>query len=318
MSTFRIALALGIGVVLALGALGLFPLALVAAAMLLPVLTVIYLYDVDVYEDQPAYVIGLTMVWGALAGAVIAVLAQEVTPVGAVSVTEDSVSFVLERGVFLPALSVLLMLCGPLVLLRYRKFNDVLDGTTFGVASAAAFVAVIVLVQAFSFLREGLSPEGRVVPWLVQLTMAAIAVPILTTSVMGATAGALWLRYRAPVRDRIALGLLGRPLVAVAVAAATLVVSSLALALLPGGLALALLIALDALALVWLRQVIHIGLLEESSEIAIGPEIRCANCGNITASHTFCSSCGISLRALPKARRREVPPPPREPSTADA
>ena len=310
MRAFRISLAVGVALVFLLGAVGLFPVALVAAAILLPVVTVMYLYDVEVYEDEPALVLGLTMIWGAIAGAGLTLLMMAIAPIDATSVVTDDSSAVIDRAVLFPLISVPLMLAGALVLLPYRRFNDVLDGTTFGVASAAAFISVVTLVSGFDYLDEGLSPAGLIVPWLVRLAVVAVAVPLFTTSSVGAVAGAFWLRYRAPVRDRAALGLLGQPPFALVLAAVLFVAANLIEVLLPGGLVLALLLVLDALALVWLRQVIHIGLLEEAAEIEIGPDIVCANCGSRTPSHTFCSNCGISLRALPKGRAPEAPSPP--------
>ena len=61
--------------------------------------------------------------------------------------------------------------------------------------------------------------------------------------------------------------------------------------------------ALAAVALLWLRRVLHLGLLEEAFEIEIGDEVVCANCGQPTRRHTFCGNCGISLHALPKRPR---------------
>ena len=46
-----------------------FPVAIVAAAILVPLVTIIYLYDVDVYENEPIRVVALTFLWGALVGA---------------------------------------------------------------------------------------------------------------------------------------------------------------------------------------------------------------------------------------------------------
>ena len=57
--------------------------------------------------------------------------------------------------------------------------------------------------------------------------------------------------------------------------------------------------ALAVLALLWLRQVIHVGLLEEALLIEDAPIITCANCGHRTRRGTFCESCGIALAALP-------------------
>ena len=53
MATFRICLGLGLGTVLVLGLAGLYPVALIAAAVLRPVLVVVYMFDVNVFEDLP-------------------------------------------------------------------------------------------------------------------------------------------------------------------------------------------------------------------------------------------------------------------------
>ncbi|HTP20692.1 MAG TPA: hypothetical protein VMJ65_13865, partial [Solirubrobacteraceae bacterium] len=65
---FRLALGLGTTAVIVLAALQLFPVALIAAALLFPTLVVLYFVDVNVYEDEPIWVMGLTIGWGAVAG----------------------------------------------------------------------------------------------------------------------------------------------------------------------------------------------------------------------------------------------------------
>jgi hypothetical protein len=310
MLTFRASLAAGIVTVVVLAALHLFPVALVAAAVLVPLITVIYLYDVDVYEDEPLLVIGLTMLGGALGGVLVALLAGALSPADATLAFERGAGDVLVRGVVIPLVSVALILLPVLVLLRHRRFNDVLDGTTFGSAAAVSLTGAVVLVQSTSYLSGDVSPDGDVLSWILRLLTIAVAVPVLSAAVMGAAAASLWLRHRAPVHDRHALGPLGRPIVAIPVAAAALVAAALLQLYLPGGLSLAVLLLLAAVALVWLRRAIHLGLLQEAAEIAIGPEISCGNCGGRTAQHTFCSECGVALRALPKAPSPEPPPAP--------
>jgi len=317
MQTFRVTLALGVVTVVVLAAFGLFPVALVAAAILVPLITVTYLYDVDVYEDQPLYVVGLTMVGGALGGVAIALLARAIAPADASFAIDASGVDALVRGVVIPLLSAVVILLPALVLLRYPKFNDVLDGSTFGAAAAISFTGAEVLVQSYSYLSGSLSADGMFLPWMLRLLSVAVAVPVLTAAVMGAAAAALWLRYRATVRDRDALGALGRPAVAIPVAAAVLIMAALVQLYLPVGVSLPVLVLIAAAGLVWLRQVIHLGLLQEAAEVGMGPEITCANCGHQTAQHTFCSHCGVALRALPKGRAPEPPPPP-EPSGAQA
>jgi ribosomal protein L32 len=302
MVVFRSCLALGVATVLVLGLAKLYPVALIAGAVLLPLLVVLYMVDVNVFEQQPLTVVVGTLAWGLAMGALTAVLAKAISPSGADVFVSGGGSLVLTRGVLIPVLSVVLILLGPLSLLRYPRFSTVLDGATFGAASASAFVGAEVIVQATSVLGHGLRPPGAVVPWLVQLGIIAIALPVLTMAAMGAAAGALWLKLRAPIRDRRALGRLGSPYLALPLGAAMLVLAAIVQLTAASGLALAIIAVLAVLALLWLRQVIHVGLLEEALLIEDAPIIVCANCGERTRRGSFCESCGIALAALPASR----------------
>ena len=313
--TFQVALLAGIILVVALGVLGFYPVAIVAAAVLVPLLTVIYLYDVDTYEDEPIRVVALTFIWGLVAGTVFTLVMERLLPTNAVAALGSAVAagggggeLPLARGIVVPVLSLLLMIAGPAVLLPYKRFNDVLDGATFGVASAVAFVGAQTLIKAIDLFQGGLHPVGAMLPWVLRLLTISVAMPLIAAGAVGGLGGVLWLRYRAPVRDRSALGPLGQPIVAGVLAAALLVVAALAqesLAQIPALLVLAL---LAVGALIWLRRVIHLGLLQESREIPVGEPIVCPDCGQLTPMHTFCGRCGVSLRALPKARNTAPAP----------
>lgn len=299
---FRIAVVFGGLVVLALGIERLFGVALITAALLMPLITMLYFYDVDVYRDHPAWAIAWTVVWGAVTGAATGFLTQALAPTGAALVDKSSTGQVLIGGLVVPAVGVAAMLAGPLVLLPYRRFNDTLDGATFGSASAATFAAAEVIVVGAGVLTGGLRPPGAAAPWVARLLALAVATPVLSMSAVGFAAAALWLRYRAPAGDRAALGWIGQPAVALGVALILVVVGTVSETVMTVGVWLAFLVVLDLVALLLLRSALHVGLLEEAGEQAIGPEIRCANCGAMTASHTFCGNCGIALRALPSAR----------------
>ncbi len=310
MAVFRTCLALGVATVLVLGVAKLYPVALIAGALLLPMLVVLYMVDVNVFEEQSLPVIGGTLAWGAVMGALTALIAKGLSPSGTqVFVGGGDGSLVLTRGVLIPLLSVALILLGPLALLRYPRFSTVLDGATFAAASASAFVGAEVIVQALSALSYGLRPPGSVVPWLVQLAIIAIALPLVTMAAMAATAGVVWLKFRAPIRDRSAFGRLGSLFLAVPLGCAFLVIPALVQLTLPSGVSLAIIAVLAVLALLWLRQVIHVGLLEEALEIEDAPIVTCANCGNRTRLGAFCESCGISLAALPASRSSVRPSP---------
>lgn len=313
MRTFRLAFAAGVAILVALALAGFYPIALASAAVLVPLLMVLYLWDVDIYEDEPLWVIGATMLWGFVAGVAYGWLAQGLpspSGFGGVDVSQTLIS-----GVGLPILEGALMIAGPLLLLRWKMFNDVLDGATFGAASAVTFSGTHLIVQSLPIFSAGLRPAGDPLPWVVQMVSLGVLQPVIAAGAIGAFAAALWLRYRSPVNDRNALGVVGQPAPALLGAAALLVAAGLAktlLTLVPQTVALAV---LAVIALLWLRRVLHLGLLQESREISVGRDIRCPNCGLMTPEHTFCGECGISLRAVPAARRSAKPAAEPKPET---
>ncbi len=81
-----------------------------------------------------------------------------------------------------------------------------------------------------------------------------------------------------------------------------MLVASLSVLLLGDLLHLVVIVLLAVIALLWLRRIIHVGLLEEANEIAIGAPIVCPECGKETPLHTYCGNCGTSLKALPRTR----------------
>jgi len=305
--SFRHAFVLGIAIIAVLVVAGLFPIALVVAALLVPVLFVLYFIEVDLYEAAPLPAIGVTLAWGALTGAVVG-SAVRLTGGAALADTIANVTTTVPGVVGLALLGALLAAIGPLALIRHRAFNDVLDGATFGAISGAAFASAAGLFRAGDLLGAGLRPGGAALPWLLRLATLGVAQPVLMATVTGSICAAFWLRFRAPVRDRNALGWLGRPVAAIGAGVALIATSALARDLLDvaGGLFSTTVAAM--IGLVWLRATIHLGLLEEANEAEIGPPHRCPNCGRMTPEHTFCGWCGISFQALPRSASAAAAP----------
>jgi hypothetical protein len=299
---FRFALVGGAAVLAGLGAAGLFPLGLMAAAVLVPLLVVLYVYAVDVYEDEPLRVLALTVAWGILAGVGFGILERAVAPDATALPFTSTTWLVTVEGVLLAAVAVVLAAAGPFALLPYERFNDVLDGATFGVTSAAAFAGSSVIASSSGLFAEGFRPVADADVWIFRLLQQGIATPLLFAGAIGGLAGSAWLRYRAPARDRHRLGALGHPLVAFVVAGLLVAAARVAVIELTPWQALLVSIVLVTAALLWLRLVIHVGLVEESFEGNEGPSVVCANCGNDTPSYGFCAHCGVALKALPKAR----------------
>src|SRR5207253_6814610 len=163
-------------------------------------------------------------------------------------------------------------------LLPNRRYNDVLDGATFGAVTAATFAGAQAIAYGTHMFDHGLRPVGEVWPWVIRVVTTAVAQPVLAMAAVGFAAAALWLRYRSPAEHRRALGSVGHPVVAVPLAAALVLAGSVTEPLLEGGTWLAVLAVLDIVALFLLRRAIHVGLLQEAAELEPGRELTCSNC----------------------------------------
>lgn len=307
MVVFRLALGVGAAVLVALALARLYPLALVVSAVLVPLLGLLSFWYVDVYEDEPVRVLLFTVAWGVGTGVGFAFLTDAVQAPHAELLSRTTAHSVVWNGVLLPVIGLALVLIGPLVLLPYRKFNDTLDGATFGGVAAITFVGASLFTHSSSFLSAGFEPVGQSTPWLLRLLTLGLVVPVIALTAVGAATGSLWLRYRAPARDRRALGVLGHPVPALIVAACALVGSALLQLYLSRWIALAALAALSVPLVLWLRQVVHVGLTEEAAERPARASRTCLNCGHAAGGGAFCSNCGVALAALPKQSRGHGP-----------
>lgn len=300
------------GVILALGiAAGrLVPIAIVVAAALLPALYLIYFYDVEVYEDEPVVVLAGTFVAGAVLGAAMSLvfyrtlLAQR--PLG--FRLGPTNSYILVTAVLLPLLGLALSLVGPLALyyapgLRER-FDDILDGMVFGVASGLGFAAAQSVIYSWQIITGPLQRGGSAFDWALPTLRVALLTPIIYACAAGLICAALWLRRDPRVRQRPRTLATSLPF-AIAVAALGVVLPSLLTDLIPGVYFSFLWYALAAVALLMLARVsLHLGLLEKGAEEAgvRASLIVCPTCQRMTPDLAFCSQCGVALRASPKRR----------------
>ena len=117
MATFQIAFLIGLGVIVALAAFGLYPVALAAALVLVPLLLILYGWEIDIYEDEPLRVLAFTGAWGLLAGGLVSLAIRALAPVESGLLQGPTTGAILLRGVLIPLIGGVLMLIGPLVLL---------------------------------------------------------------------------------------------------------------------------------------------------------------------------------------------------------
>ena len=192
--TYRWALGLGILIPVVAGALGFLAFAFVAAAVVVPAIYVVYMYDVNQWEDQPLGVVlgaigaaaalgvGFTFLWhaGLLGGNISSV---DFDGNGAGGVRWSSL---LVLVLLVPIVSEVLKQVGPLVLAGRPAFDDMIDGLTFGVAAGAAFAAaetIVVNRGLFSSFGQIDSPNAGF--WVSLILSAAVVKPIVYGAATG-------------------------------------------------------------------------------------------------------------------------------------
>jgi len=304
-SAFRWALIAGGAAVLLLAALHLFAPATVAAIFLLPVLYLLYLYEVEIYESEPWLVIGATMVVGAALGYFFTLYTGSAA--SRLSLTGDRDTGFVLAGVAIPVIAQALMLVGPLFLYLFRgdRFRDPLDGLTFGAASALGFTLTSSLTDFWPLISGPLVASGAPLDWSLRLLRAGLLVALVNASTTGLVAAAVWLqRY-----DRRRAG---RPwttaiLPILVVAFGTQVVLGMLTFAVSDLIAEVAIRALITVALLlYVRLVIHQALLVEGAEHEIGPESPCPECHRMVPTMAFCPACGAARAAGSKLGRQRA------------
>ena len=301
---FRWALIAGGAVVVIAAGLRLYAPATAAAAILLPALYLLYLYEVEVYEDEPWLVVGATMVAGAVLGYVFT--AWTGGAVSRLNLTGYNRSAFVLAGVVVPIAAQALMLAGPLFLFRFRsRFREPLDGLTFGAASALGFTFASTLVTFWSIISGPLVGSDRPIEWALPLLRASILVPLVNASTTAIVTASVWLyRYdrRLPKSSWQA-----SVKATLAVAFGSQVLIGMLSFVVPEGLTQVAIWALASIALLlFMRLVIHQVLLAEGSVHEIGPEAACPECHRIVLTMLFCPACGVARAAATKPARVQV------------
>lgn len=293
----------GFALIAVMAGLHLFAAATAVAALLLPVLYLLYLREVEVYEHEPFLVLLVTFVLGTGLGAlstfVIGPLLTDAALRG------DQVRTVVISGLALPLVDQLLMLAGPLILLSRPHFNETLDGLAFGVASALGYSMASLLVAEWPVLSGPLYATGTVTDWALSLTRDGILVAVVNASTTGLITASIWLRRHGRGRGYHESWRWGVPAAVIVAIGSQIVLGTLSAVLPNLFLEVAVWAIAAALLVVYLRLVIHHALLEEGAEHEIGPVGECTECHRLVPTMLFCPACGAARSASPKGRRTQ-------------
>lgn len=292
-------------VIFALGFANFVPASSLLAALLVPLLYLAYFYVVQVYEDEPAWVLGATFLVSAILGTAATLLLYRAVVSGQSIFVRPKPSYVLLVGVGIPLLTQALMLVGPLILFfaRRERFNDMLDGLTFGVASGLGYAAAESIVYSWLLITGTAPALGDPSSLALRTIPLALLKPLLYAGTTGLICAALWLQFdkTPPTREMSALTSLPVALIA---AALGLIIPALGVTLYGGQWLNILWYAVPLLGIILLlRQVLHVGLIDKARSLGLDGMIVCPHCHETVPDLPFCPNCGIAMRSINKRAR---------------
>jgi len=331
---YRWLVAAGFVVALALLLLGRPGIAIAVAAWIVPALFLMYVMDVDVYEEESKLFLALTIGGGVLAGVLVGIvntffveqlwIKHAAVNIGAAGFGDHfahaagfpPIATLLVSGIVVAALAEVVQLAMAFLLLRWRASsldNEVMDGITLGVASGGAFAAVTAIYYYWPLITHRTNPGMGVAAWTATLLGLLLVRPLLFGTVAALIGAGIWrhaLHTGRGVVLPIAAGLVG------------VVVASLGdLMVQPSGARAELLWLVIVLLVLggFFRLTLGQALRQDRQTAAATGLVVCSHCHNLTPPSTYCVSCGQPLQpaapaapvtARPAADRVTEPPIP--------
>jgi RsiW-degrading membrane proteinase PrsW (M82 family) len=305
---FRWAFAVGLAGILVLWIAGLITAAILVATFLVPVLYLIYLYEAQVYRDEPAIVLGFTIGGGAVVGLIVTLVERALfnpfsnigNPLHSAGIDVGALLFL---GLLVPIVQEVLKPLPALFMTNRAQFPETIDGLVFGVAAGLGFSVAESLV-AFSTALTTLPPHLTPGTWIYDLTTLAVFQPLLQGSATGMIVAAVWRLRRGSLAGREIGGIVMAVLAHVAFALGTLLLKDSSANPL---LVLVWQAAVVGALLIYVRYLLHHALMQEAAHMGFA-ETVCPNCHRHIVASGFCPNCGVALTAAPRTIKRARKP----------
>jgi RsiW-degrading membrane proteinase PrsW (M82 family) len=322
--TYKVALGIALLLTVVTAAVGALPVAIMVAAFAIPIVYILYLYDVNLWEDEPIPVVAAAFLLTGVLAAVFTWLWSDQIGLSLDTIGSNDAGPVgrdlLILLLLVPVVSVLIQQVGPLYLASRPRYDDLMDGFTFGVVAGVGFACFETLVLHWGWISGGFAgPGSGAGTWISIVVLQGFVKPLIYGSVTGLAAAefsGLGEGYDG-FNPRWVIGVLQAIVVNALFQGGVYLLGFVGgqgswigavLGVLWGLLLLGALIVL-------VRTVLHKGLLEAALESAArggsnhasGELAFCTRCEMPLLAHSdFCSACGNAVRSVPKSERGVV------------
>ncbi len=191
--TYRIALTIALVVALLAAIFGAMPIAVLVAAFAIPIVYIVYIYDMNLWEDEPIPVtglafaltgvltIGFTILWTCLRGPV---------PFGTqtyesgLSAAPDALARSCSSPSWCRSSARRSDRSGPVLLASRPEFDDLMDGLTFGVVSGVSYACFDTIVRHWDLMTGGLQGQDPGL-WVSLIFLEGFVKPLIIGTATG-------------------------------------------------------------------------------------------------------------------------------------
>ncbi|HWE67603.1 MAG TPA: hypothetical protein VG298_13270 [Acidimicrobiales bacterium] len=309
---FRLALGLIVSLIVVFALIGADAPLIALCALGVPLLFLLYIWEVDPYEGS---FIGPTLtclVVGAGLGAGWAILGsnyvdQALLPLIGTSLTG---THALVAAVLVPGLGQLLMAVPMLLVWSVQRGpRESLDGFAAGASGALGFTMAATITLMAPWLSNGQLVHQPFNLVFTQAILHGVSVPLVSALTTGLVGAAFW--ATTGTRPTAARGRwLSSALLALGVALLIQIgLGFCDISFLPSLVVVVVHLVAIAVSIILVRVGIHHVLLHEAQHVAIGPPMVCSHCNHLVPRMLFCPHCGVAERALSRAHRLHHPAP---------
>jgi len=306
---FRVGFAVFLALLLIFSLAGLSAPLIAVSALSVPLLFLLYIWEVDPYEGSflPTTFIclllgaGLGVGWAIIGGSYVD---KALIPSFGSSLTSHSA---IVAAIAVPAIGQLLM-CVPMLIARYMQRGPIesLDGFVAGATGALGFTLAATIDLMAPWLSNGQLTHDGFLSNITQVILRGVAWPLISAMATGFIGMTFWAKVGSRSTSAKAKWLTSPGWALVIALVVQVGLGFTDIAALSDAVLIGIHVAALGVLILAMRIGMHYVLLHEALDVSIGAPRVCANCTHLVPTMAFCPQCGVADRAVARPHRQRA------------